>query len=558
MASGGPPTGDGELDSVPERADAELLHAFRAGDVGVFSVLYERHRPAAMRFARSLAANDFAANDAVSDAFLRVYSALSKGDGPVDGFRAYLFTAIRSAVVDDVRRTARLAYTDDLEPYADTAEPVDVAAVQEDREFIFRAFAGLTDQWKQVLWLTSVEGRRHNEVAEILGLKANAVAALALRAREGLRQNYLTAHLNTTQTRDECRRTVRHLAALVRSKISPREKAHAEDHMRGCPRCRVAAVMLTDLNRVMPAVAVPALLAPAPWLVRLHAVTADTGSLVGPGADHGGEPGAGHSGMPGAHHSGVAGRSVRHANGAVGRVASFVASHGVAVVAVTLVAVAAGGVAVAAGISHSAPRAAEIAAPRAATTSTSPSPTPGPTSSPAPTSAPAPKRKPSGTTSRPGSRASSTPPGRRTPAPATANDPIVNAVLQSLNGSRANRGLAPLGWFTPLQRVAIAHTDAMIASHTFGHQVDGEPDFSGRLRQQGVSCSAAAENIAATQDLSSAGAVAEEQRMADEQPPGTTAHADNILNPAYTEVGIAVGIDRARKLLLITEDFCRP
>ena len=604
MGSGGPTTGDDGLDAPPERTDLELLQAFRAGDVGVFSVLYERHRPAAMRFARGLAANEFAANDAVSDAFLRVYSALTKGDGPVDGFRAYLYTAIRSAVVDDIRRTSRMSYTDDLEPYEDSTEPVDVAEVQEDREFIFRAFAGLTDQWKQVLWLTSVEGRRHNEVANMLGLKANAVAALALRAREGLRQNYLTAHLSTTETRDECRRTVKHLAALVRARISPREKAHAEDHLRGCRRCRVAAIMLTDLNRVMPAIAIPALLAPAPWLVRLHAVTAGTGSVgaaahttgsLSAPAHSPGSTGPVHASgslsppahptgsvrpdvsrpevlgrgtrHPGRHttarHTGrrVRSRSVRRSNGLSGRAASFVAAHTVAVVAGVLVALTAGGIAVAAaGGKHTAARPA-AAAPRALVSSATP--TPSPTSAQVSTSAraarstPAPKR-PSTSAGRSSPRPS---PNRAAPGsfvPTTPAERMANAVLQSLDSARAGRGLAPLQWLPPLERAAIAHNDAMIATHTFGHQVSGEPDFSGRLNQQGVSCSAAAENIASTQDLTTAGAVAEEQRMADERPPGTTVHADNILNPAYTEVGIAVGIDTTRKVLLITEDFCLP
>lgn len=563
MGSGGPRSGDGGLDPRPEPTDVELLQAFRAGDVRVFSVLYERHRPAALRYARSLTAGDFAANDAVSDAFLRVYSAMAKGDGPADAFRAYLFTAIRSAVVDDVRRTSRLSYTDDLEPYADRDEPVDAAAVQEDREFISRAFAALTDQWKQVLWLTSVEGRRHNEVAEILGLKANAVAALALRAREGLRQNYLTAHLSTTNTRTECRRTVKNLAALVRAKISPREKAHAEDHLRECRRCRVAAVMLTDLNRVMPAVAVPALLAPAPWLVRLHGTTAGIGSTASSAASAApgptGTPGP--TGAPGPTGvTGPTGSAAAKPAGRGARVTSFAGSHSVALVAGTVVAVAAvGAVTVAATLTgHATPRAA-VVAPLA----TSPSPSPTPPPSPVPTTGPASTTPPASTRASSGTAHASPRPAPPHPSPATfapstAEERIADAVLQSLNASRAAHGLAPLAWFTPLERAATAHTDAMIATHAFAHQVAGEPDFAGRLRQQGVSCTAAAENIAATSDRTTAGAVAEEQRMADERPPGTTVHADNILYPPFTEVGIAIGVDDARGLLLITEDLCRP
>ncbi len=572
MGSGAGSTAVGEQDTVDERTDAELLLAFRAGDVAVFSILYERHRPAAMRYARSLAHSEFAANDAVSDGFLRVYSALTKGDGPVDAFRAYLYTAIRSAVVDEARRTSKVRYTDDLQPYEDSTEPLDMAAVEEDRDFVSKAFGALTDQWKQVLWLTSVEGRRHNEVAEILGLKPNAVAALALRAREGLRQNYLTAHLRTTDTRDECRRTVKNLAALVRAKISPREKEHADSHLLGCRRCRVAAVMLTDLNRVMPAIALPALLAPAPWLVHLHQVTAGIGSLgTAPATAAAAQTHAGAAQsrpadvVRGAHRASRHGGLQRRTHSERGRVSRFARSHTVAVVVGVLLALTAGGVSVAAGTGHlGTHHKAALAAPVVPIASVSvPAPTPTPPRSTTPAAhQPVKPIKPAAKKSRP-AVVNPNPNPQPTATcttnfvPTTSEQNSAAQVLHALNNSRAAHGLPALIWCTPLEHSAIAHDNTMIATHTIGHQVSGEPDFGTRLSQY-ASCTSAAENVGTTTTLSTSGAVGEEQVMADEQPPGTTIHRDNILSPRYTEVGIAVGVDTVKNLLLITEEFCRP
>ena len=56
---------------------------------------------------------------------------------------------------------------------------------------IARAFASLPERWQAVLWHTEIEGARPADVAPLLGLTANGVAALAYRAREGLRQAYL-------------------------------------------------------------------------------------------------------------------------------------------------------------------------------------------------------------------------------------------------------------------------------------------------------------------------------------------------------------------------------
>jgi DNA-directed RNA polymerase specialized sigma24 family protein len=43
----------------------------------------------------------------------------------------------------------------------------------------------LPERWQAVLWHTEIEGSRPAEVASLLGLTANGVAALGYRAREG-------------------------------------------------------------------------------------------------------------------------------------------------------------------------------------------------------------------------------------------------------------------------------------------------------------------------------------------------------------------------------------
>src|SRR5207247_10580581 len=60
-----------------------------------------------------------------------------------------------------------------------------------------RAFSRLPDRWRTVLWHLEVEGDTPAEVAPMFGLSGNGVSALAMRAREGLRQAYLQEHIGT-------------------------------------------------------------------------------------------------------------------------------------------------------------------------------------------------------------------------------------------------------------------------------------------------------------------------------------------------------------------------
>jgi DNA-directed RNA polymerase specialized sigma24 family protein len=69
---------------------------------------------------------------------------------------------------------------------------------------IARAFRSLPERWQAVLWHTDIEASGPAEIAWLLGLSANSVAALAYRAREGLRQAYLQMHLSEV-VRQECR-----------------------------------------------------------------------------------------------------------------------------------------------------------------------------------------------------------------------------------------------------------------------------------------------------------------------------------------------------------------
>ncbi|SDY00410.1 RNA polymerase sigma factor, sigma-70 family [Micromonospora pattaloongensis] len=172
-------------------SDTDLLDAVRAGDTGAYEELYLRHAGAARGLAYALVSDTADAEDLVAETFAKVFATLRAGRGPQLAFRAYLCTTLRHIRYDRLRHERRLELTDDLTRYESGVPFDDTVIDQMERAYAARAFAQLPERWREVLWHTAVEGEPLTLLAPRLGLTPNAVAALAFRARAGLRQMYL-------------------------------------------------------------------------------------------------------------------------------------------------------------------------------------------------------------------------------------------------------------------------------------------------------------------------------------------------------------------------------
>ncbi|GLZ35671.1 hypothetical protein Lesp02_78580 [Lentzea sp. NBRC 105346] len=240
-------------------SDAELIESVRGGTIDAYGQLYERHVAAAYNLARQLSRSSAEADDLVSEAFAKVLDTLRAGRGPDSAFRAYLLTALRHTAYDKTRRDRKVELSEDVSDVAPPVQFSDTAVAGLERSLAARAFARLPERWQMVLWHTEIEGQSPAEVAPLLGLTANGVSALAYRAREGLRQQYLQMHL-TEVTAERCRATVDRLGAWTRGGLSKRETTQVEAHLDECGQCRALAAELADVNGALRAFVAPLVL----------------------------------------------------------------------------------------------------------------------------------------------------------------------------------------------------------------------------------------------------------------------------------------------------------
>ncbi|WP_066934534.1 sigma factor [Microtetraspora fusca] len=231
------------------QTDAELLDAVRGGDVSAYAALFDRHVTAARSLAGQMVEGDAEADEILSETFAAVLNAIRSGSGPETAFRPYLLTALR-------RTAAGQRDEDELgAPY------VDPAYAGLERSPVAAAYFSLPERWRMVLWHTEVETCAAMEIAPMLGLSAKGVAALAFRAREGLRQAFLQIHLDAGPL-PGCRTMLEKMGAYVRSGLSRRETRMVDGHVADCVDCRTVFLELSDLVQGLRVVVGPLIAGP--------------------------------------------------------------------------------------------------------------------------------------------------------------------------------------------------------------------------------------------------------------------------------------------------------
>lgn len=230
------------------RSDRELLRALRDGDQAAYTVLWERHIGAALRYAHRLFPSH--AEDLASEALLAVYQQVTTTSaGPDFAFRSYLKAVIRNTAIrwrkddehiDDTVEADRVDFRDALS----------LVERESNAQQFLGAFQELPERWQRVLWLTEVAEVPRPDIARELGIQPNAVSALQRRARTGLKVQWLTTQIPLPLRDDEAhaaRLFPRHLAEPLDDTVAQEVSAHVSS----CDDCgELLLSMRSDARRL--------------------------------------------------------------------------------------------------------------------------------------------------------------------------------------------------------------------------------------------------------------------------------------------------------------------
>lgn len=179
------------VDQWADVDDDVLLTRRRGGDATAFVPLYRRHIAEVSNYARHLCPRHIEPEDVVAEALHNTVRAVSNGRGPIDGFRRYLFIAVRNTVIQTVASRGEPTAGLEDERAEQMLDPVPPPETVDLDEPLFAAFAGLPARWRDLLWLLEVEGWSAAEVAAWWRSTPRAISAMAYRSRRRLRHDYV-------------------------------------------------------------------------------------------------------------------------------------------------------------------------------------------------------------------------------------------------------------------------------------------------------------------------------------------------------------------------------
>jgi RNA polymerase sigma-70 factor (ECF subfamily) len=174
--------------TMSESRDAESTLAVM--DEEEFRAFYERTARPLWSYLSRITGDPHQADDALQEAYYRFYRAGAKHES--EAHRRNSLFQIATNLVRDAARRAKHHTDVPLEdedsgssklPSSQTPVPEHQAAIRTD---LSRAMARLEPMQREMLWLAYAQGASHEEIADILGLRAVSIRTMLLRARRKL------------------------------------------------------------------------------------------------------------------------------------------------------------------------------------------------------------------------------------------------------------------------------------------------------------------------------------------------------------------------------------
>jgi len=127
------------------------------------------------------------AEDLTQDIFFKLYNSIEKYDFEKN-FSAWLLTLARNYLIDQYRKTkwekkSRDAFNEHLLPADSRTSPEENVLVRENRKTVWEGFNHLSSEIRMAVILRDIQGKKYEEIAEIMDLPLGTIKSRVNRGR---------------------------------------------------------------------------------------------------------------------------------------------------------------------------------------------------------------------------------------------------------------------------------------------------------------------------------------------------------------------------------------
>jgi len=172
---------------VPDLNEGWVIQRVKQGDREAFQILYRHYVGKVYAICLRITANQAIAEELTQEVFLKIWERIGQYEGR-SKFSTWLHRIATNRALDglrsEIRRSSRETSTEEPE----TWEPPQPAPRPDRRLDLENAIAGLPPSARTIFVLHDVEGYRHEEIAEMIGIAEGTSKSQLHRARRLLRE----------------------------------------------------------------------------------------------------------------------------------------------------------------------------------------------------------------------------------------------------------------------------------------------------------------------------------------------------------------------------------
>lgn len=155
--------------------------------------VYRQYRSPMFRVAQAVLRDEGLAEDAVQQAFLKIFQNFDKIDWEdCNKTRSFIVILVKNTAIDLYRRRSKekvISFEELERPLPDWESPVDERVISSlEGEEVARLLGGLEEKQRNLLILRYYHGYRNKEIAQLLGMPQTQVALGLHRGKERLRK----------------------------------------------------------------------------------------------------------------------------------------------------------------------------------------------------------------------------------------------------------------------------------------------------------------------------------------------------------------------------------